>query len=72
MFNWLIHWRERRRIVKHLVAYAKTKDGRKFIQAMRHGNLILADYDAHVLGAEHPDLGKTLKINLPNDFHARS
>ncbi len=64
-------WRRRREIIRRLVAYAKTKDGRKFIEEMNRGNLILADLDAAELGAENPYVGKTLRIRLPNDFVVR-
>lgn len=61
-------WRRRREIIRRLVAYAKTKEGRKFIEGMNEGNLILADYEAEILGAESPYIGKTLRIRLPNDY----
>lgn len=59
-------WRRRREIVRRLVAYAKTKDGRKFIEEMNEGNLILADLDAAELGAE-TYVGSTLRIRLPDE-----
>lgn len=61
-------WRRRREIIRRLVAFAKTKDGRKFIEEINRGNLILADLDAAELGAENPYAGTTLRIRLPNDY----
>lgn len=60
-------WRRRREIIRRLIAYAKTTDGRKFIEEMNQGNLILADLDAEILGTENPYVGKTLRVRLPND-----
>lgn len=63
--------RRRREIIRRLVAYAKTKNGRKFIEEMNRGNLILADYEAEILGAENPHAGTTLRIRLPKDYILR-
>lgn len=60
-------WRRRREIIRRLVAYAKTKDGRKFIEEMNQGNLIMADLDAAELGAENPYIGRPWRIRLPKD-----
>ncbi len=61
-------WRRRRKIIRKLVAYAKTAEGRVFIERMNRDNLILADMDAAELGAENPHIGKSLRIRLPNDY----
>jgi hypothetical protein len=61
-------WRQRRKIIRRLIAYAKTKEGRVFIEQMNRNNLILADYDAEILGAENPYAGQTLRIRMPNDY----
>lgn len=68
IFGAFKRWRRRREIIRRLVAYAKTADGRKFIEEMNRGNLILADYEAEILGAESPYIGATLRIRLPNDY----
>lgn len=66
--NWFKRWLRRRDVKRRLIAYAKTKEGRKFIEEMNQMNLILADYDAEVLGAESPYVGKTLRIRLPDEY----
>lgn len=68
MISWIDRWIKRRRIIKRLIAFAKTKEGRKFIEELNENNLILADYDASILGAESPyDEGTKLRINIPNE-----
>ena len=68
MIKWIKQWHYRRQIIQRLIAFAKTKEGRKFIEEMNNNNLILADHDAFILGAENPYEGKRLRISLPKDF----
>ncbi len=65
-------WLKRRDVKKRLIAFAKTKDGRKFIEEMNNNNLILADMDAMVLGAENQYFEKPLRIKLPDDYIIRN
>lgn len=69
MIRWMKRWLRRRDIERRLIAYAKTREGRKFIDAINENNVILADYDAYVLGAEDIYKGSRLRIRLPNDWH---
>ncbi len=68
MSNIIKTWWRRRKITRRLIAFAKTKEGYEFILSMNEGNLILADFDAYELGAEIRNIGKPLRIRLPNDY----
>lgn len=65
MIRWFKRWRHRRDIIRRLVAYAKTPEGRTFIEAINEGNLIMADWEAEVLGAEPLAYDPHLRIALP-------
>ena len=68
MIRWIKRYLHRRDIRRRLIAYAKTPAGRTFIEQINGNNLILADYEAEVLGAENPYMGQQLRIKLPNDW----
>lgn len=65
IFGALKRWRRRRDVVRRLVAYAKTKQGRAFIEAMNQSNIIMAAWDADAIGAECPYAGSQLRVGLP-------
>lgn len=54
MIRWFKRWRHRRDIIRRLVAYAKTPEGRIFIEKINEENAIMADWEAEILGATMP------------------
>lgn len=65
MIRWIKRYLHRRDIIRRLIAYAKTPEGRTYIEKINGDNLIIADWEAEILGAEPGRLG--WRIRLPNE-----
>lgn len=63
MIRWIKRYFQRRDVERRLIAYAKTTEGRVFLEAAYNNNLILADYYAEVLDAE--PIHYTIRTRLP-------
>lgn len=67
MNNPISRWWRRRKVVRRLIAYAKTPEGYECILKMNQMNQILADLDNYDLGGSVANLGKPWRIKLPNE-----
>lgn len=70
--KWIKRYIKRRRVIKRLIEYAKTKEGYEFILKMNKNNLILADYDCYLIDGKLPCDGITLRIKLPKNWNVKN
>lgn len=67
MIRWYKRWLHRRDITRRLIAFAKTPEGHTYLEQINNNNLIMADYEAEILGAEPYGVGHPIQIKMPTE-----